>query len=53
MSAQGFDLGKVSALWTLGWDHVSPVGIMNVGKEEGRSEMSGVGMGMGGKRNAI
>ena len=45
VSARGFDLGEVSALWTRGCDQVSPVGIWKTGKEEGRSEVSGVGIG--------
>ena len=44
---------KVNALWTQRWDQVRPVGIHNMGKEGGRREVSGVGIGTGGIKNAV
>ena len=40
--------GRLSVLWTQGWDHVRLVGMQNVGKEVGRREVRGVGIGVGG-----
>ena len=53
VSARGFDLGEVNTLCTLGWDQVSPVGMWKTGNKGGRREVSGVGIGTGGVKNAI
>jgi len=44
--------GAVRVLKTRGWDHVRPVGMQKTGKEAGRRDVSGVGIGLGGRWKA-